>query len=188
MQKLEPMLSGQMLAGLYTPEESHVYAPDFVKALEQGCRRLGVDIHEELEQLELMEFEQEVLVKAADGRTFRSDRLLVCSGAWAQELAEVLDIRIPIYPIRGQICAYRMEAQQPVRHMVFGPQGYLVAKANSTVVCGASEDVAGYDTSVTERGIERLKKWNKQMFPHLEHLEPFHRWAGLRPVPRTGCR
>ncbi|MBJ6360344.1 glycine oxidase ThiO [Paenibacillus sp. GCM10012307] len=186
LQSLEPMLSRHMLAGLYTPEESHVYAPDFVKALEQGCRRLGVHIHEELEQLELAEFEREVLVQAADGRMFSAGRLLVCSGAWAQELAVTLGIRIPIYPIRGQICAYRMEVHQPVRHMVFGPQGYLVAKANSTVVCGASEDVAGYDTTVTERGIERLRRWNRQLFPHLEHTEPFHRWAGLRPATQDG--
>lgn len=186
LRRLEPMLSPTIQAALYTPEESHVYAPDFVKALEAGCRKLGVQIHEQLEQLTSSVIGGEVVVTAASGAVFSGSLLLVCSGAWAQELEEALDVRLPIYPIRGQICAYEMEPGEPVRHMVFGPQGYLVAKANGTLVCGASEDVAGFDTTVTERGIERLRKWNKQLFPHLAERTPFHRWAGLRPATQDG--
>lgn len=186
LRRLEPMLSPHIVAALYTPEESHVYAPDFVKALELGCRKLGVQIHEQLEQLAAGVRDGEAVVTAASGQSFFGSQLLVCSGAWAQELEEALDVRLPVYPIRGQICAYEMEPNESVRHMVFGPQGYLVAKANGTLVCGASEDVAGFDTAVTERGIERLRKWNKQLFPHLAERTPFHRWAGLRPATQDG--
>ena len=75
---------------------------------------------------------------------------------------------------------------KPVQHMVFGNQGYLVGKENGTLVCGASEDVAGFDTTVTDKGIDRLRKWNKQAFPFLEEKDPFHRWAGLRPSTQDG--
>ncbi|MUT65739.1 glycine oxidase ThiO [Paenibacillus sp. NEAU-GSW1] len=181
----EPLLSREVKAALYTPEESHLYAPDYVMALEQACRLTGVQIEEQLVQLTVEEWRNDVVVKAQDGRSFNGDRLLVCSGAWAQELADVFGIRIPIYPIRGQICAYEAEVK-PVQHMVFSNQGYLVAKENRTLVCGASEDVAGFDTTVTDKGIERLRKWNKQAFPFLAEQTPFHRWAGLRPSTQDG--
>ncbi|WP_308634942.1 glycine oxidase ThiO [Paenibacillus silvisoli] len=183
--RLEPLLSRQVRAALYTPEESHLYAPHYVQALEEGCRRLGVDICDQLEQVSVARWRDEIVLLSKDGSTFRGDRLLVCNGAWAQELAGTFGVDIPVYPIRGQICAYAVDAK-PVQHMVFGNQGYLVGKENGTLVCGASEDVAGFDTTVTERGIERLRKWNKAMFPFLEHRVPFHKWAGLRPSTLDG--
>ncbi|RXZ84827.1 glycine oxidase ThiO [Paenibacillaceae bacterium] len=184
--RLEPGLSRDVRAALYTPEESHLYAPHYVKALEEGCRRIGVQIYEQLEQLAIEEFAGEVLIAAQDGRRFNGDKLLVCSGAWAAELEAAFGIRIPVYPIRGQICAYHTAGMTAVNHMVFSSQGYLVQKENGTLVCGASEDIAGFDTSVTERGIDRLRRWNKRVFPFLTEVEPFHRWAGLRPSTQDG--
>ncbi|WP_138752633.1 glycine oxidase ThiO [Paenibacillus sinopodophylli] len=185
LHRMEPLLTRGARAALYTPEESHIYAPHYVQALEEACRRLGVCIYEDLVQLEIVEWQKEVIVRALDGRFFEGDQLLICSGAWAQQLADTFHINIPVYPIRGQICAYEVEAQ-PVSHMVFCNQGYLVGKANGTLVCGASEDVAGYDTAVTERGIGRLQNWNKQLFPFLADQTPFHSWAGLRPATQDG--
>jgi glycine oxidase len=183
--RLEPNLSRNVRAALHTPEESHLYAPHYVSALEQACRLTGVNIHENLDKLSVIEWRSEIVIQSADQRLFSADQLLVCSGAWAQELSDTFGIHIPVYPIRGQICAYEVE-KKPVQHMVFGNQGYLVAKENSTLVCGASEDVAGFDTTVTDKGIERLRKWNKQAFPFLENKTPFHRWAGLRPSTQDG--
>lgn len=185
LHRLEPMLSSEVRAALYTPEESHIYAPHYVHALELACRKLGVRIYEELEQLDIIEWQSNVAVRAADGRCWEGDQLLVCSGAWAQQLADAFGMAIPVYPIRGQICAYEAEAK-PVSHMVFCNQGYLVGKANGTLVCGASEDVAGYDTAVTAKGIGRLQNWNKQLFPFLAEQTPFHSWAGLRPATQDG--
>jgi glycine oxidase len=185
LRRMEPLLTGEARAALYTPEESHIYAPHYVRALELACKRLGVHIFEELKQLEIVKWQSGIVVRVADGRYFEADQLLVCSGAWAQQLAETFHMNIPVYPIRGQICAYEA-ASKPVSHMVFCNQGYLVGKANGTLVCGASEDVAGYDTAVTAKGIGRLQNWNKQLFPFLEQQTPFHSWAGLRPATQDG--
>lgn len=192
LRRMEPYLSDKVQAALYTPEESHIYAPHYVMALEQACRVIGVHIYDGLGQVTLESWQSGngVSVRSEAGERFEGDRLLVCSGAWAGESAHTLGIRLPIYPIRGQICAYETNyahmGVQPVRHMVFCSQGYLVAKDNSTLVCGASEDVAGFDTSVTDKGINRLLKWNKQLFPYLSEQAPFHRWAGLRPATQDG--
>ncbi|MFI2857315.1 glycine oxidase ThiO [Paenibacillus sp. JSM ZJ436] len=187
LREAEPGLSPQVAAALWTPEESHIYAPDFVAALKDACLKAGVLIREGLEAVQLKEWEQGIKVVAQGGEVFQGDQLLVCTGAWAGELADELGIRIPVQPIRGQICAYAWgEERTPLRHMVFCNQGYLVQKSNGTLVCGASEDIAGFDTSVTDKGIQRLLKWNKKVLPALEQAEPFHRWAGLRPSTLDG--
>ncbi|WP_055109845.1 FAD-dependent oxidoreductase [Paenibacillus ihumii] len=216
LRRIEPGISSEVKAALHTPEESHIYAPHYVQALEQACRNTGVRIIENLESVSIVDWHRvqpggaqaalqqhgqgmgqepqrdqaqtpsrEIAVRSKDGREFRAERLVVCSGAWAQELSGTIALPLPIYPIRGQICAYH-NAEHTVRGMVFNNQGYVVAKDNGTVVCGASEDVAGFDTSVTEKGIDRLRKWNKRLFPSLEREIPFHRWAGLRPSTQDG--
>ncbi|MCQ4087858.1 glycine oxidase ThiO [Saccharibacillus sp. JS10] len=189
----EPGLSRQVVAALRTPEERHVYAPDLVGALIAACLNAGVLIREQLGKLELAAWERGVEVRAAGDSgeaVFQADQLVICTGAWAGHLPSELGLELPVHPIRGQICAYPWDTRQagtePVRHMIFSSQGYLVQKANGTLVCGASEDVAGFDTSVTERGIARLLRWNRSVLPALEDRQPIHRWAGLRPATLDG--
>lgn len=183
---LEPQLARNAVAALHIPEESHVYAPDYVRALEAACRAGGVQVYDRLESVEPAEWSKEAAVRTADGRTFGGDRLVIATGAWSQRFEPLLGVRLPVFPIRGQICAYAADPDRPIRHMVFGSQGYVVSKANGTVVCGASEDVAGFDTSVTPRGIGRLLRWSRSLFPFLSEAEPVHTWAGLRPATQDG--
>lgn len=181
----EPQLSREVIAAIYCPRESHIYAPGYVKALEAACRKRGVRIEDGLGMIGIEEWKDEVEVTSVSGHRFSGDRLVICSGAWSQSFEDVFGLSLPIYPIRGQICAYEDEASS-VNHMVFSSQGYLVGKGNGTLVSGASEDIAGFDSSVTEKGIARLLKWNKRVFPFLEARQPFHTWAGLRPATQDG--
>ncbi|WP_088102452.1 glycine oxidase ThiO [Halalkalibacter urbisdiaboli] len=185
LHQFEPELSTDIIAAMHYPEESHVFAPDYVKALEQACRNLGVLIEDELEEVAIIEWKDEIKLEAKYGKTFTGQRLIVSSGAWSHELEEIFSIRIPVYPIRGQICAYD-NLHGRVKHIVYTSQGYLVPKGNGTLVNGASEDIAGFATDVTEKGIMRLTNWNYQIFPFLKQRIPFHKWAGLRPATQDG--
>lgn len=191
--KLEPALSREVVSALYYPAESHLYAPDYVMALEQACRKLGAEIVEHIEQLELnlkqLELTYQVSSQTAradvqHARSIQPDEIIVCTGAWTQEWERQFGVRLPVQPIRGQICAFRPALG--LQHIVYGDQGYLVEKGNGSVVCGASEDVAGFDTSTTDRGIYRLLKWSSKLSPNLQGKDPFHRWAGLRPSTPDG--
>jgi glycine oxidase len=185
LQKMEPLLSEEVLAAIYSPDEAHVYAPGYAQALEKACGNMGAAIEDRLESVTVRDYRESVELEAADGRTFTGERLVVCSGAWSGELEDTFGIRIPVYPIRGQICAYERDCAD-VRHIISSSQGYLVPKQNGTIVNGASEDISGFDTSVTEKGISRLVNWNHRMLPFLLEREPFHTWAGLRPATQDG--
>lgn len=185
LEKLEPELSKEIIAAMYYPEESHVYAPDYVKALEEACRNLGVEIYEQLEEVHISEWREGISLTSKDGQIFTGERLVIANGAWSKELEETFELTIPVYPIRGQICAYEIPVSK-INHLIFTSQGYLVEKQNGTIVNGASEDIAGFNTTVTEKGIQRLTNWNKHILPFLEQMTPFHTWAGLRPATQDG--
>ncbi|SDC10230.1 glycine oxidase ThiO [Shouchella lonarensis] len=181
-----PSIAPDVVGALYYPEEAHIYAPDYVLALEGACRKKGVIIREELGFIALHDVrESGVSVKIGAREVLHADRIVVATGAWTECFAEKLNLSLPIYPIRGQICAYHANPL-PTEHMLYTSQGYLVPKMNGTMVSGASEDIAGFNTEITEKGITRLKRWNKKILPYLAAEEPFHTWAGLRPATQDG--
>lgn len=186
LRRLEPLLSTEIRTALYVPEEAHVYAPALVDALEAACRRRGVGIIPDAGRtVRIGLCADGIEVETERAGTFAGDRLVVCTGAWTGLFERELGIPLPVHPIRGQICAYPLPIGL-VHHIVVSPQAYWTAKDNGTLVCGASEDVAGFDASVTERGIARLVRQGPKVFPMLEGLEPVHRWAGLRPGTLDG--
>ena len=186
LRELEPHLTERALAALYYPDEAHVYAPDYVVALMEACRRAGVRIIEEAGDVQFKEIRTDgVLLSTEKEGLFSAERCVVATGSWTGLFEKALGVRLPIFPIRGQICAYHKKEEE-IRHIIFSSQGYLLTKRNGTIVCGASEDIAGFDTSTTEQGISRLVRISRQLFPFLNEREPFHRWAGLRPATQDG--
>jgi glycine oxidase len=185
LRRMEPALTKELIGGLYYPEEAHLYAPAYVRALEEACRRTGVTIVEGVSGLTIREWERGIVLHGSPFESLHGETLILCSGAWSAVWEEPLSVRLPVYPIRGQICAYP-SAYGEVRHMVFSSQGYAVGKRNGSLVCGASEDAAGFDASVTEKGINRLKRWSARLIPALQARETHHVWAGLRPATQDG--
>jgi glycine oxidase len=186
LRKLEPALSHDVRAAVRYPGESHVYAPALVAALEQACLRRGIRIVSGTGgTVDVRISPSSVEVETQRQGRHAAERLIVCTGAWSGAFERWFGLPIPVHPIRGQICAYPVPVGA-VRHIVVSSQAYWTAKGNGTLVCGASEDVAGFDTAVTERGIGRLIRWGPRAFPMLADLPVTHRWAGLRPATRDG--
>lgn len=185
--KQEPALSRNIVAALYFPEESHVDAPAYVAALADVCRVSGVEVVEQTGHVRLADKStaSPIIVVDRHGQSYEGDRLLISTGAWSASWAETLGLRIPIYPIRGQICAYEFTEVKP-EHLIFTSQGYFVQKAHGRLIQGASEDHAGFDAEVTEAGVGRLIRWGPKALPGLHGQQPVRAWAGLRPATQDG--
>ena len=65
LEQLEPQMR-QARAAVYCPEESHVYAPDYVRALEAACRRRRADPG--ARELTLLDWTAGISVQDAEGR------------------------------------------------------------------------------------------------------------------------
>ncbi|MFD2330031.1 glycine oxidase ThiO [Cohnella sp. GCM10020058] len=187
LSRLEPSLPGGLAGALYCPAEAHVQAPLLVKALAEACARLGAQLLPLAGALTVASRGASggLSVRFEEYGTIGADALCCCLGAWSGTLADWLGLRIPVHPIRGQICAYD-PAPFSLRHIVFGSRAYWVGKPDGSLVCGASEDEAGFDRTVTAGGIGRLVRAGGRMFPALAGAAPARSWAGLRPATLDG--
>jgi glycine oxidase len=69
----------------------------------------------------------------------------------------------------------------PIRHIVWGPDGYLVPRANGLVFAGATVEDVGFRRRTTKAGIRGLRAMASALVPQLGAATAHFEWAGLRP-------
>jgi glycine oxidase len=105
-------------------------------------------------------------------------QLLVAAGAWAP-LIEGLPRPLPIDPVRGQMLSV---AAGPLRHVVYGPHGYLVPRTGNRTLAGSTMEKTGYDASTTDWALADIRAMAEVLCPVLAAAAIDRVWAGLRPV------
>ena len=123
-------------------------------------------------------FSPSVRATGQRGTRYTAERVVLAAGAWSATIAG-LPRSLPIEPVRGQMIAYDGSL---LRHVVYGPTGYVVPRASGRTLVGATTERAGYESVTTAEGIARLTRTAVEILPSLAGVEPAHAWAGLRPM------
>lgn len=110
---------------------------------------------------------------------FASDQVVLAAGAWTPLIEGVGSALSTIQPVRGQMLAF---AATPVRHVVYGPDGYLVPKSDGNTMAGSTMEHAGFVAETTEAGLSSVREAAERMCPRLAQTTVSASWAGLRPV------
>jgi len=117
-------------------------------------------------------------VELADGETSETPCVVLAGGAWSS-LINGVPLLAMVTPARGQLIAYDSIG---LRHVVYGPRGYLVPRANLQTVAGSTMENVGFDFKTTDEGLARIRSASEEIAPALS-VTPIQRsWAGLRPV------
>lgn len=106
------------------------------------------------------------------------------TGPWAPEAGELLDLSLPIEPLRGQILV--MQAEQNLRNALFLGGNYVFSQSDGSLVAGTTEEWAGFDTQVTPDGKASILKTLSAMAPALSGATIIDSRVGLRPVCLDG--
>ena len=68
-----------------------------------------------------------------------------------------------------------------LRHVVRGPEVYLVQRSDGRIVVGSTLEDAGFDKRVNPDTVQRLHQKAAEMVPDLGQARMLEAWAGLRP-------
>ncbi|MFL5523741.1 MAG: NAD(P)/FAD-dependent oxidoreductase [Gemmatimonadaceae bacterium] len=115
-------------------------------------------------------------VQVESGRRFSARRVVIAAGAWAGKISGATFARA-VKPSRGQLVSY---SSTPLRHVAYGPSGYLVPRGAITISGSTMEDV-GFDAETTPAGVKKVRAAAEEICPQLASSET-RAWAGLRPV------
>jgi glycine oxidase len=178
--KQEPLLSPDICAAIYAPEESQIKAPQVVKAFSLAAINAGAKIRKHTKAINLQKDSNQVTgVQTDQDETIHCDHLILATGAWSNLYNEWFNFTIPVSPLKGEILTLS-HPTQPLHHIIFGDALYLSPREDAIIV-GATKENTGYDTQVTEKGIEWLNSTATRLVPILKESNIKSSWAGLRP-------
>jgi sarcosine oxidase subunit beta len=209
---IEPGLSPSLLSAMYSPLRSQADPVKATRAFATLAGRLGARVltHREVTGL---------TPRSAGGYVVRTSEgaigaaaVVIAAGAWCARLGAMIDLDIPIVPVRGQ-----MWATPPVPPAIFQTissaesahdwhrdhggeppdltirDGVRVTRhvygrqrRNGEIIFGGDRELVGETTIPDPAGIEVNRRHAAEVLPFLADLPIARTWAGLMPFSLDG--
>jgi D-amino-acid dehydrogenase len=171
---------------LHIPEAARVDGALMRDALTAGAVRLGARVVHETASLEVGQGGS--LAVVAGGERIAAGRVIIAGGAWSNDLAGPLGVRLALNPQKGQIVHITMP-RETARWPILGWYGdqYMLAFGPDRVVCGATREFgSGFDTRVTPGGVLEVLSTALRIAPGLADGTLAEVRVGLRPYADDG--
>jgi glycine oxidase ThiO len=174
---LEPALASVAGAVLY-PHDGAVDNVILVRALSAlvDATPTVTVVEEAAQSVELSG--DRAVIRLASGARCETSTLVLAAGAWSA-LLQGLPRSIPVEPVRGQAISL---SASPLRHVIYGPHGYVVPRDGSRSVVGATMEHVGFEVGVTAETATRLAAAASEIAPAFAQARTLGHWSGLRPV------
>ena len=177
---LEPRVTPHALAGVRAVGNGALDGQEFTQALAAAAQQAGVEVVSGAAVgLRLGNGRVEAVV--TDDGEIPCGSLLIAAGPWCRTAEPWLDIAIPVDPLKGQII--RMKPNGPgLEHELTGGGSSMYNKTDGLIWCGATEEDAGFDLSLTDEAKDSVTAKAVRLMPSLAEAEMALHTACLRPV------
>lgn len=209
---LEPALSATLLGAMYSPLRSQADPGKATRAFAALAERRGARVltHHDVTA---------ITPRPAAGYTVRTSRgdvvaaaVVIAAGAWCAQVGAMLDLDIPVVPVRGQ-----MWATAPAPGLVFQTISaaesalawhrdrggtppdlthrdgsrvtrhlYGRQRRNGEIIFGGDRELMGWEATQNPAGIEVNRGHATSVLPLLAAMPVARTWAGLMPFPLDG--
>jgi glycine oxidase len=183
LRSLEPALSRRVRSGALFPLDVRLDNVALTRAVAAAAAAAGCQLHEATEvRAVVVEHAQVAGIATATGRV-ACGAVVNALGAWAARVRGMTPL--PVEPVRGQI-AVLQAPRAPLRHAVYSPRGYAVARRDGRVLLGSTREAVGFEKRCTAGGIGGILTAGLELAPELGELPFSASWSGLRPGSADG--
>ena len=178
--RAEPALTRDLRGGLRFSGDDQVNPYKTADALRASARHHGATIvsHTEVTGIEV-EHARVVAVRTRAER-IPCSVLVNAAGAWAAQVGRMVDVDIPVHPVRGQIvCTDTLP--RVLSACLSTSDCYVAQKHHGEVIIGSTTEEVGFDAGVTLSAIQTLCAGAVRAVPALADVGVKRVWSGLRP-------
>ncbi len=212
---IEPELNPELGGAVYFPLRAQADPEKATRAFAAAAAHLGAQVLTGLEVTGITRLADGTYRVVCSEETHNAKQLVLAAGAWCGPLGEMLGLRIPIVPVRGQMWAteplpprvfHSLSAAESSLHWKTSPgndsdlppelthQGtrrvtrhlYGRQTRDGEVIFGGDRQMVGYDRTVDAAGIEVNFGHTTEILPMLGRLSIGRTWAGLMPFSLDG--
>jgi len=182
---IEPALPESTRGALAVKIHGYVAAPSLTEALAWASLRHGAEIETHRRIARIDADRAQLRVTAEDGSTWSATTVVVAAGSWSGGLHQGSKAVEGVHPIRGQLLRLRW-SQDPLTHILWGPDCYVVPWTDGTVLVGATAEDVGFDERTTAAGVRDLLDAACELLPGAWGATFLEARAGLRPATADG--
>jgi glycine oxidase len=185
VRSVEPTVSNAARGGLLIGIHGFVSVPDLTEALATAAVRSGAQFRLGARVAAIRESDGRPTVDT-DAGSFAADQVVLAAGSWSGQIAVTPIASVPVKPIRGQLLHLTWQDTQPIRHVLWSSECYMVPWPNGRVLVGATVEDAGFDERATAAGVRDLLEAACALVPQLWQASFGHVRVGLRPASPDG--
>ena len=177
----EPLLTREQLGGIYFPGDNQVNPMLLADACRRSSVNLGAAYLHDTEVTGLKMSGDHITAVETSRGTLPCDVFVNAAGSWSAQLAAMVGLEIPIFPVRGQILCSEALRDQTLRCNLSTSDCYILQKAHGEIIVGSTTEICGFDTEVPLENLAGLAAGLKRAIPAMEFATIKRSWSGLRP-------
>ena len=187
LRDVEPLAAAGAIGGLLIDVHGFVGVPEFTDALAAAAMRAGARFALDARVVSISPSADGRLVVHTESGPSIADRVVLAAGSWASQI-RIAGVATPlaVKPIRGQLLHLAWPTAQPLRHVLWGTDCYIVPWLNGRVLVGATVEDVGFDERATATGVRDLLEAGCTLVPHLWQASFEEVRVGLRPASPDG--
>lgn len=167
---------------IFQPNTAQIRNPKLIAAIKQYLiNKPGVRLFEDTPVERLETKNNKIISARAKGDRYVAEKFVITAGAWSKKIMQLLNMDVPIKPVRGQMLRLKPK-KQPLQQIILKSGHYLIPRKNGTILAGSTLEDTAFDKQTTEEA--RIELWQKtlDMCPTLSTAQLIDHWAGLRPA------
>ncbi len=178
----EPALKAGVAGGMFFPGDACLRPDQYVAELARVVVSGGGVIETGSSVQQIYADDHQAAVRLVGGKTYRSDHVVVATGAWTPQLLAPLGLSIPIQPGKGYSITYSRPALVPRRPLVLKEPAVCVTTWGSGYRLGSTMEFSGYDTRLNRTRLDALRRGAQTFLHQPEGPEQQEEWFGWRPM------
>ena len=182
---LEPALPSTIAGALLVREHGYVAPSQLTEALTWAALRHGAEFETGRRVMAVESRGGRAMVRTDDGSEWSGDRVVLAAGSWSGGIRIEEPAAHAIRPVRGQLLHLRWSGE-PLRHVFWGPDCYVVPWRDGTVLVGATVEEVGFDERTTAAGVRDLLGAVCELLPAAWGATFTGARVGLRPASADG--
>lgn len=178
--RLEPQLTRELIGGALLSNEYQVNPMALAEAYKRAAIYLGATFRHDTRITGLRREGNQITGVEVGSEFYPCGMVVNAAGSWAGRLGETCGIKIPVFPVRGQVVLTET-LPHTLNACLSTSACYLAQKKHGEVLIGSTTEQVGFDVSVTDDAIRSLCRGAIRAVPMLERVNVKRVWAGLRP-------
>lgn len=181
----EPLLSDEVIGGLFFPKERHLVPGELTASLHKRLVEMGAEVIENAPVEDVQVSAGAVRSVRAGGQVLTADRVVLAAGAWTGELSKRFGHRLPVRPGKGysvEVAPYRLRGATNLwdAHVAITPFDDRLRIAGTMEFGGLDERINQVRVDAIMRAPAKyLRDWEPPIGPVTPR-------AGMRPMTPDG--